>query len=86
MKKYTIHFEFHSAKAGKGKGQGQIIGKSGSAQCEIEASKEMSIKDLKKHNNFLEEICKKSIITNPKLKTVGVIIGIKIKLIQEKQK
>jgi hypothetical protein len=84
MKKYTIDFNFQTAKAGKG--QGQVIGRTGSAQCDIEASKQMSIKDLKKHNNFLEEICKKSITTNPKLKTAGVIIGIKIRSIKEKQK
>lgn len=64
---YTVRFNFSTAKLGRGRGQ--IIGKSGSGECDITADKPFNDIESAKEDDAIKMFCVNALIDN-KIKNV----------------
>jgi len=64
---YTVKFNFSTAKAGRGRGQ--IMGKSGSGECDITADEPLKDIEAAKEDDAIKQMCVHALIEN-KIKNV----------------
>lgn len=71
--KYTLKFNFSTIKVNR---DGSIKGSNGAAECDMET--DYSLKELKTKTDDLKSIAYNSLISNPKVKKMGLIQSIDI--------